>query len=96
MMEPKPIRYCLHLQDRLVLRQIDQHLPERIIREADRVLEDTATGYRIALATVAYRGSDHLMMVAFEEEPDEIVAITIHPLDERDVTLKLQSGRWKP
>lgn len=94
-MQEKPIRYCLHLKERLVLRQIDQHLPEQIIRHPDRVVEDTATGYRIALATMTYRGSDHLMMVAFEESPDEIVAITIHPLDERDVTLKLQSGRWK-
>ncbi|MFH1418281.1 MAG: hypothetical protein ABII12_08365 [Planctomycetota bacterium] len=95
-MQQKPIRYCRHLQERLVLRQIDQHLPEQIIRQPDRVVEDTATGYRIALATATYRGSDHLMMVAFEEGPDEIVVITIHPLDERDVTLKLQSGRWKP
>ncbi|MCK4343242.1 MAG: hypothetical protein KAY37_16130 [Phycisphaerae bacterium] len=95
-MQQKPIRYCLHMKERLVLRQIDQHLPEQIIREADRIVEDAATGYQIALATVTYRGSDHLMMVAFEEGPDEIVAITIHPLDERDVTLKLQSGRWKP
>ena len=59
-------------------------------------LEDTVTGYQIALATVTYRGSDRPMMVAFEEDPDEIVAITIHPLDERSVTLKVQSGRWKP
>jgi hypothetical protein len=36
------------------------------------------------------------MMVAFEDGPDEIVAITIHPLDERDVTVKLQNGRWRP
>jgi len=35
------------------------------------------------------------MMVAFEEGPNEIVAITIHPLDEQDMTRKLQSGRWK-
>lgn len=95
-MQQKPIRYCRHLQERLVLRQIDRHLPEQIIRESDRVVEDEATGYRIALATVTYRGDDHLMMVAFEEGPDEIVAITIHPLDERDLTLKLQNGRWKP
>ena len=95
-MQQKPIRYCLHLKERLVLRQIDQHLPEQIIREPDRLVEDAATGYQIALATATYRGSDHLMMVAFEESPDEIVAITIHPLDERDMILKLQSGRWKP
>jgi len=95
-MSKKPIRHCLHLQERLVLRQIDQHLPEQIIGQPDRILEDAATGYRIALATATYRGSDHLMMVAFEEGPDEIVAITIHPLEERDLTLKLQSGRWKP
>ena len=94
-MQQKPIRYCEHLRERLVLREIDEHLPERIIHQADQVLDDVITGYRVAIATVPHRGGDHLMMVAFEEGPEEITAITIHPLDERDVIAKLQSGRWK-
>jgi len=60
-MTSKPVRYSDHLEDRLVLRRIDRDLPERIIREADRNFTDTATGYRIAVATVEYRGVDHLM-----------------------------------
>jgi len=39
-MRKKPIRYCRHLQERLVLRQIDQHLPEQIIGQPDRTVED--------------------------------------------------------
>jgi hypothetical protein len=35
------------------------------------------------------------MMVAFEETADEIVAVSIHPLDERDVERKIRNGRWK-
>jgi hypothetical protein len=91
----KPIRYSDHLEDRLVLRHIERALPERIIREAQRSFTDTATGYCIAVATVVYRGADHLMMVAFEETQSEIVAVSVHPLDERDVERKVRNGRWR-
>jgi hypothetical protein len=91
----KPIRYSDHLEDRLVLRHIERDLPERIIREVQRSFTDTATGYNIAVTTAVYRGADHLMMVVFEETESEIVAISIHPLDERDVARKVRNGRWK-
>ncbi len=60
------------------------------------MLHDTETGYRIAIAAVPYRAHDRLMMVVFEDRGQEIVAITIHPLDQPDVVAKLQSGRSKP
>jgi hypothetical protein len=90
----KPVRYSDHLEDRLVLRHIGRDVPERIIRQAERTFTDTATGYRIAVATVAYRGVNHLMMVVFEETESEIVAVSVHPLDERDVDRKIRNGRW--
>ena len=90
----KPVRYSDHWEDRLIIRHIGRELPERIIREAERSFTDTATGYRIAVATVAYRGANHLMMVAFEETESEIVAVSIHPLNERDVERKIRNGRW--
>jgi hypothetical protein len=90
----KLVRHSDHLEDRLVIRHIGRDLPERIIREAERSFTDTATGYRIAVATVAYRGANHLMMVAFEETESELVAVSIHPLDERDVDRKIRNGRW--
>jgi hypothetical protein len=34
--------------------------------------------------------------VAFEETEGEIVAVTIYPLDERDVARKIRNGRWIP
>lgn len=80
----------------MVLRGIDRRLPERIIREAERVFVDTETGYWIALAEVPYGEGSHLMMVAFEKESDGITAITIHPLSQEDVDSKLRSGRWEP
>jgi hypothetical protein len=83
------------LEGRLSLRHIERALPERMICEAQRNFIDTATGYRIAVTTVVYRGADHLMMVAFEETESEIVAVSIHPLDERDVARKISNGRWR-
>jgi hypothetical protein len=35
-------------------------------------------------------------MAVYDETDDEIVAITIHPLEERDVEVKVRSGRWRP
>jgi hypothetical protein len=95
-MTDKPVRYSNHLDDRLALRHIERPLPETIIRQATRRFSDAATGYRIAVATVAYRGADHLMMVVFEETESEIVAVSIHPLEERDVERKVRNGRWTP
>ncbi len=95
-MTSKPVRYCDHLEDRLVLRRIEKDLPERVIREAERRFTDTGPGYRIAVATVAYRGASHLMMVVFEETESEIVAVSIHPRNERDVERKVGNGRWVP
>jgi hypothetical protein len=82
------------LEDRLVIRHIGRDLPERIIREAERRFADTATDYRIAVATVAYRGATHLIMVALEETEIEMVAVRIHPLDGWDVERKIGNGRW--
>ena len=93
-MRDKPIRYSAHLEGRLALRQIDRGLPAKVIREAQGEYLDTETGYRIALAEVPYRKGRHLMMVAFDEVGEEITAITIHPLEERDVESKLKTGRW--
>jgi hypothetical protein len=90
----KPVRYSDHLEDRLIIRHIGRDLLERIIREAKQGFTDTATGYQIAVATVDYRGADHLMMVVFEETESEIVAVSIHPLNERDVDRKIRNGRW--
>lgn len=83
----KPVRYTDHLRERLVLRQIDQELPRRIIAAADRkeakVFNDSSTRYRIAVATLDSLGDDRRMIVAYEETATEIIAVTIHPIPTR-------------
>jgi hypothetical protein len=37
---------------------------------------------------VVYRGADHLMMVVFEATESDMIAVSIHPLEERDVERK--------
>jgi hypothetical protein len=34
-------------------------------------------------------------MVVFEETENEIVAVSVHPLGERDVERKMSNGRWR-
>ena len=94
-MSEKPIRYTKHLRERLAEREIGEELPQETIRGAEQYLDDTATGYRIAVARKIYLGRPRLMMVAFEENENEIVAVTIHPMDDGDLEAKLRSGRWK-
>jgi hypothetical protein len=36
------------------------------------------------------------MMVVFEIDDDVATAITVHPLEERDVEAKVRNGRWQP
>ena len=90
------IEYCEHLTERLRLREIDEALPRQVIRQARQVFRDTATGYRIAIAPAPYLGETHLMMVVFEIDGDVATAITVHPLEERDVEAKVRNGRWQP
>ena len=77
-----------------MLRRIERDLPKQVLREAEQIFLDRATGYRIAVATVFYRDRQRLMMVAFEETDREIIAVTAHPLDEADVEGKVKGGRW--
>ena len=91
-MATKPIRYCNHLKGRLTLRGIAHELPTRIIQDAERVFSDTETGYKVVVAPGPFRGGTHLMMVVFEEREDEIVAVTIHPLDSKNIDAKFRSG----
>ena len=95
-MEVLRIVYCDHLRERLKLREMDEALPRQIIRQAERVFRDTATGYQIAVAKALYLGEEHLMMAAFEVEGDVATAITVHPLEERAVEAKVRNGRWQP
>jgi len=67
-----------------------------VIQQAERQFRDTATGYRIAIAKAPYLGADHWMMVAYEMKDDVATAITIHPLEERDIDVKVRNGRWQP
>ena len=76
------------------MRSIEPELVRLILQCPDRVFADTATGYGIAAANVPDRGSNRLMMVAYDELEAEIVAITIHPLEERDIENKQRNGRW--
>jgi hypothetical protein len=94
-MTGQPVRYGDRLEDRLALPHIKRNLPEYSIREAQPRFTDTATGHRIAVATVVYGDADQLMMVAFEETASEIVAVSVHPLDERDVERKVRNGKWR-
>jgi len=91
----KPIRYSDHLISRLNLRQIDQNLPKIIIRGAEQRFEDTVTGYFISIKRLEYCSKIRPMMVVYEDMGDEIVAVTIHPLEEKDIQAKVKAGRWK-
>ena len=44
------------MSERLALRNIAPELPRQVIRQAEQRFTDVATGYRIAVSTLPYRG----------------------------------------
>ncbi|MCG3196066.1 MAG: hypothetical protein GHCLOJNM_00537 [bacterium] len=90
----RPIRFTDHLKSRLALRDIPPNLPIEIIRYPMWTFHNTGTGYEIAVAEGVLGRKRKILMVAYEETAAEIVAITVHLLDEEDIRRRIQSGRW--
>jgi len=89
------IKYCKHLENRLILRKIPRDLPLRIFEEAEEKFIDEETGNRIAVKRVEYFEKERDIIIAYDKKEDEIEIITIHPLKEGQRENRVKSGRWR-
>jgi hypothetical protein len=90
----KEVRYTGHLKFRMALREIPENLPREIHRASNERYYDTVEGRNIAISSVFFKGKVRDMMVAFDEHPNHIEIVTIHPIRRERIENRLKSGRW--
>ena len=86
--------YTDHLKLRLRARRIPKEMPERIYRQAKERYYDHATFRYIAVMSVIYNRRRRKMMIAYDEFPDRVEIVTIHPIEERQISERVLTGRW--
>ena len=90
----KEIRYSKHLQIKLVLRKITGELATDIYRDADERFRDKQTGYMVAVKQIEIYGHQREVMIAYEEDDETVVMITVHPLKKGQKENRIATGRW--
>jgi len=88
------IRYSKHLQTKFTLRNIPVELATDIYRDADERFSDKQTGYIVAVKQVEIYGHQREVMIAYEEDDETAVIITVHPLKKGQKENPITTGRW--
>ncbi|WXG39383.1 MAG: hypothetical protein WED07_00875 [Candidatus Freyarchaeum deiterrae] len=88
------IYYSKHLLQRLEIRKFPQNLPRTVFLEAEKRFIDVVTGHRIAVKKMNYGGKERFIIVAYDILNKGIMIITCHPIEEKQVENRINSGRW--
>jgi hypothetical protein len=86
--------YTDHLKLRLRARRIPAKMPERIYRKAKERYYNHATFRHIAIMSVIYHRRRRKMMIAYDEFPDRVEIVTIHPIESGQIRERVLAGRW--
>jgi len=86
--------YTDHLKLRLRARRIPAEMPERIYREAKERYYNHATFRHVAIMSVIYHRRRRKIMIAYDEFPDHVEIVTIHPIESRQISERVLAGRW--
>jgi hypothetical protein len=86
--------YTDHLKLRLRARRIPAKMPERIHRKAKERYYNHATFRHIAVMSVIYHRRRRKMMIAYDEFPDRVEIVTIHPIESGQIRERVLAGRW--
>lgn len=86
--------YSKHLCFKMQQRDISESVPGRIYRESTQRFYNHHSLRQIAVSEVFYRQRKVLMMIAYDQMPDEVEIITIHPITREQIQDRLRSGRW--
>lgn len=84
-----------HLISRLKLRKIPKNLARKVYQDREFTLYDTVKNHYIALSKQRLFAKMRLLVVAFDKSIDHVELITLYPTTDREVTNKINSGRWK-
>ncbi len=89
------IKYSKHIQIRLALRRIDHDLLRQIFKDAAERFADAETGHTIAVGKARLYTKERDVMVAYTLEGEDVILLTIHPLQEGQKENRIKSGRWR-
>ena len=82
--------------DRMEFRHIPQLVVEGILLTAIERFFDIETGRFIAVQRVRYQGSYKRLAVVYEEDGDEVTAVTVHTITKRQIQARMKRLRWMP
>jgi hypothetical protein len=88
------VTYSKHLRFKMQQRAIPDSPPERIYRESTQRFYNHHSLRQIAVLEVLYRQHRALMMIAYDQMPEEAEIITIHPITRDQIQDRLRNGRW--
>lgn len=80
-----------YLEYRARLRGFDLETVENIVRFSEERYFDTATQRMVAVG----RHGGWLAMVAYEEEDEDVIPVTIHSTTRQQINLRLRTGRFR-
>lgn len=69
-------------------------MPRKVYRDSREKYYDSATGHKIAVDRLDYRGMERDVMIAYDEFEDSIEIVTIHPLKWMQKQQRIKSKRW--
>ena len=87
--------YRPHFKFRAKQRGIDSSLAKKIFKKPSKRYRDTLRGHNIVLGSIMIRFRRRNLIVAYDKIGDSIEFITIHFIRDKEITNKINSGRWK-
>ena len=91
----KEIYYTEHLKFRMKIRDIPEILPEQIYKEAKERYYDRETSHYIAVKETKFGERVREVIVVYDETPDKVKLITVHPLKSYQKHQRINKGRWR-
>jgi hypothetical protein len=76
------------------LRNIPKKLPKEVFLKAQERYFDQQTKKFIAIKILSYKGKLREMALSYEQNSQEVIFITIHPLKNFQKSHRIKSGRW--
>ena len=89
------IIYRPHLRRRIKERQFPVYFPRKIYNQAKIHYLDTKTNHAIAVVKLKYAGKSRNLAISYDIISENIEIITIHPISEKELKNKINTGRWK-
>jgi len=87
--------YRPHLKRRLKERLFPIDYPRKIYNQAEIHYLDTQTNHFIAVGKLKYAGKMRNLAISYDIIGENIEIITIHPISEKELKNKINTGRWK-